>query len=203
MTGTTHPLSGELTEAGHRLAQRVYYEDTDFSGVVYDARYLHFLERGRTDYLRLLGVEQGSLVLEEDREGLVFVVHRMEIDFKAPARMDDILTILTSTAKAGGAKMILNQEIRRGDQLLIAARVIIAVINAAGYHRIDEAEGNPQACFRDNADGPEVLAAACARLGIGFMTFSSDQVFDGSQDWNYVESCTPAPLNVSTWYIKG
>jgi len=135
VTGTTHPLSGELTEAGHRLVQRVYYEDTDFSGVVYHARYLHFLERGRTDYLRLLGVEQGSLVLEEDREGLVFVVHRMEIDFKAPARMDDILTILTSTEKAGGAKMILNQEIRRGEQLLIAARVIIAVINAAGRPR--------------------------------------------------------------------
>ena len=135
MTDFNHHLSGELTEAGHRLVQRVYYEDTDFSGVVYHARYLHLLERGRTDYLRLLGVEQGSLVLEEDREGLVFVVHRMEIDFKTPARMDDILTILTSTEKAGGAKMILNQEIRRGDQLLIAARVIIAVINAAGRPR--------------------------------------------------------------------
>jgi acyl-CoA thioester hydrolase len=135
LTDMPHHLSGELTEAGHRLVQRVYYEDTDFSGVVYHARYLHFLERGRTDYLRLLGVEQGSLVLEEDREGLVFVVHRMEIDFKAPARMDDILTILTSTEKAGGAKMILNQEIRRGEQLLIAARVIIAVINAQGRPR--------------------------------------------------------------------
>jgi acyl-CoA thioester hydrolase len=135
MTDVNHHLSGELTAAGHRLVQRVYYEDTDFSGVVYHARYLHFLERGRTDYLRLLGVEQGSLVLEEEREGLVFVVHRMEIDFKSPARMDDILTILTSTEKAGGAKMILNQEIRRGEQLLIAARVIIAVINSAGRPR--------------------------------------------------------------------
>ena len=135
MSEADHHLSGELTEAGHRLAQRVYYEDTDFSGVVYHARYLHFLERGRTDYLRLLGVEQGSLILEEDREGLVFVVHRMEIDFKASARMDDVLTILTSTQKAGGAKMVLDQEIRRGDQLLIAARVVIAVINAAGRPR--------------------------------------------------------------------
>jgi acyl-CoA thioester hydrolase len=135
MTDVNHHLSGQLTEAGHHLLQRVYYEDTDFSGVVYHARYLHFMERGRTDYLRLLGVEQGSLVLEEDREGLVFVVHRMEIDFKSPARMDDILTILTSTEKAGGAKMILNQEIRRGEQLLIAARVIIAVINSAGRPR--------------------------------------------------------------------
>ncbi len=105
-------LAGELTETGHRLIQRVYYEDTDFSGVVYHARYLHFMERARTDYLRLLGVEQASLAIEGDVEGLVFVVHRMEIDFKAPARMDDVLTIETATEKAGGAKMILQQQIR-------------------------------------------------------------------------------------------
>jgi acyl-CoA thioester hydrolase len=127
-------ISGELTEAGHRLLQRVYYEDTDFSGLVYHARYLHFLERGRTDYLRCLGVEQRELI-SADEEGLVFVVHRMEIDFKAPARMDDILTVLTHTEKAGGAKMVLTQEIRRDDTLLIAAKVIIAVINASGRPR--------------------------------------------------------------------
>ncbi|EJJ24713.1 tol-pal system-associated acyl-CoA thioesterase [Rhizobium sp. CF142] len=127
-------ISGELTEAGHRLVQRVYYEDTDFSGLVYHARYLHFLERGRTDYLRCLGVEQRELV-NADEEGLVFVVHRMEIDFKSPARMDDILTVITHTEKAGGAKMVLNQEIRRDDTLLIAAKVIIAVINAKGRPR--------------------------------------------------------------------
>ncbi|OJU00632.1 MAG: tol-pal system-associated acyl-CoA thioesterase [Rhizobium sp. 63-7] len=130
-----HPLSGEIGEEGrHRLIQRVYYEDTDFSGLVYHARYLHFLERGRTDYLRCLGVEQSRLVTV-DEEGLVFVVHRMEIDFKSPARMDDVVTILTRTEKAGGAKMILVQEIRRGETLLIAARVIIAVINAKGRPR--------------------------------------------------------------------
>ncbi|OLP61107.1 tol-pal system-associated acyl-CoA thioesterase [Xaviernesmea oryzae] len=128
-------LAGELTEAGHRLVQRVYYEDTDFSGVVYHARYLHFMERARTDYLRLLGVEQASLAVEGDTEGLVFVVHRMEIDFKAPARMDDILTIETVTEKAGGAKMVLSQAIWNGERPLINARVIIAVINAAGRPR--------------------------------------------------------------------
>ena len=129
-----HALSGELTGEGHRLVQRVYYEDTDFSGLVYHARYLHFLERGRTDYLRCLGVAQSAL-LSADEEGLVFVVHRMEIDFKSPARMDDILAIATSTEKAGGAKMVLTQEIRRGEQLLIQARVIIAVVNARGRPR--------------------------------------------------------------------
>ena len=127
-------IAGALTEEGHRLTQRVYYEDTDFSGLVYHARYLHFLERGRTDYLRCLGVEQRELITA-DEEGLVFVVHRMEIDFKTPARMDDILTIVTRTDKAGGAKMVLSQEIRRGETPLIAAKVIIAVINAKGRPR--------------------------------------------------------------------
>lgn len=124
-------IAGELEAGSHRLVQRVHYEDTDFSGLVYHARYLHFLERGRTDYLRCLGVEQREL-LNADEEGLVFVVHRMEIDFKGPARMDDVLTIRTVTEKAGGAKMVLSQEIRRDDMLLIAAKVIIAVINAKG-----------------------------------------------------------------------
>ncbi|SIQ16776.1 (3S)-malyl-CoA thioesterase [Rhizobium sp. RU35A] len=134
MDDLTVSLAGLLTDTGHRLVQRVYYEDTDFSGLVYHARYLHFLERGRTDYLRCLGCEQSAL-LALDEEGLVFVVHRMEIDFKAPARMDDILTILTRTEKAGGAKMVLQQEIRRGETLLIAARVVIAVINRHGRPR--------------------------------------------------------------------
>lgn len=135
MTTLDHALSGELTADGHRLVQRVYYEDTDFSGFVYHARYLQFMERARTDYLRCLGVEQGSLAIEGDTEGLMFVVHRMEIDFKAPAKMDDIVTILTRTEKAGGAKMVLQQEVRRGEQTLIAARVVIAVVNAKGRPR--------------------------------------------------------------------
>ena len=134
MTSEVFHLSGQLTDQGHQLLQRVYYEDTDFSGLVYHARYLHFLERGRTDYLRCLGCQQSDL-LAADEEGLVFVVHRMEIDFKQPAKMDDVLTVNTSTEKAGGAKMILNQEIRRGETLLIVAKVTIAVINRSGRPR--------------------------------------------------------------------
>jgi len=135
MTNAGHSISGSLTEEGHQLVQRVYYEDTDFSGVVYHARYLHFLERGRTDYLRELGVEQRGLLDIEGGEGLAFVVHRMEIDFKAPARMDDILTVETRTEKAGGAKMVLAQTIACQGRLLIAAKVIIAVVNAKGRPR--------------------------------------------------------------------
>ena len=131
MSADVFPLSGELIEQGHRLVQRVYYEDTDFSGVVYHARYLHFFERGRTDYLRCLGCEQSAL-LNANEEGLVFVVHRMELDFRCPARMDDILTIQTSTEKVGGTKMVLSQQILRQGTLLVAARVIIAVISSKG-----------------------------------------------------------------------
>jgi acyl-CoA thioester hydrolase len=128
------PLAGSLTADGHHLTQRVYYEDTDFSGAVYHARYLHFMERARTDYLRCLGVEQSTLFQTSD-EGLAFMVHRMEIDFRAPARMDDIVSIVTRTEKAGGAKMILQQEIRRGEQSLISAKVVIAVVNRNGRPR--------------------------------------------------------------------
>lgn len=132
----TFSLAGEiLADGSHQLVQRVYYEDTDFSGFVYHARYLHFMERARTDYLRCLGVEQSSLHKAADAEGLMFVVHRIEIDFKSPALMDNVLTVHTVTEKAGGAKMVLNQQILRGETLLIAAKVIIAVVNASGRPR--------------------------------------------------------------------
>jgi acyl-CoA thioester hydrolase len=127
-------ICGEITDGVHSLTQRVYYEDTDFSGAVYHARYLHFMERARTDYLRCLGVEQSAL-FETSDEGLAFMVHRMEIDFKAPARMDDIIVVRTRTEKAGGAKMVLQQEIVRADRLLIAAKVVIAVVNRNGRPR--------------------------------------------------------------------
>jgi acyl-CoA thioester hydrolase len=127
-------ICGEIIDGVHLLMQRVYYEDTDFSGAVYHARYLHFMERARTDYLRCLGVEQSTLFDTSD-EGLAFMVHRMEIDFKAPARMDDVVSVLTRTEKAGGAKMVLQQEIRRADQLLIGAKVVIAVVNRNGRPR--------------------------------------------------------------------
>jgi acyl-CoA thioester hydrolase len=134
MTATI-PLSGALTAEGHVLTQRVYYEDTDFSGVVYHARYLHFLERGRTDYIRCLGIEQSRMAAPDSGESLVFVVHRMELDFRSPARMDDVLTITTRTERAMGVKMTLRQQIFCQDRLLIAAKVDIAVINGEGRPR--------------------------------------------------------------------
>ena len=121
-------LSGRLTEAGHELIQRVYFEDTDFSGRVYHARYLQFMERGRSDYLRLLGIHHRELAVE----GLAFAVSRMEIDFRKSASIDDVLTIRTSPGEIGGARIALVQEIFRGDERLVSARVVVALTGKAG-----------------------------------------------------------------------
>ena len=113
-----HAISGRLTPAGHELVQRVYFEDTDFSGRVYHARYLHFMERGRSDYLRLLGIHHGELA----KDGLAFAVRRMEIDFIRPAAIDDVLTIFTAPETIAGARIVLAQEIRRDAERLVAAQ---------------------------------------------------------------------------------
>ena len=129
-------LSGHLQDGGHQLAQRVYYEDTDFSGFVYHARYLHFFERGRTDYIRLLGVSQGTLHAQtEPADAVAFVVRRMELDFKSPARMDDVLTIITKPVEVRGARMLLDQTILRDNEVLALAVVTVAVVNGFGRAR--------------------------------------------------------------------
>jgi len=125
-------LSGELTAAGHRLLARVYYADTDFSGLVYHARYLEFLERGRSDYLRLAGVRHTELLEGMRGERIVWVVRRIEIDFVRPARMDDVLTIDSRTEKISGARIFMAQEIRRGGETLIKAKVEAAIIGENG-----------------------------------------------------------------------
>jgi acyl-CoA thioester hydrolase len=121
-------IAGRLTPTGHELPQRVYFEDTDFSGRVYHARYLHFMERGRSDYLRLLGVQHRPLAAE----GLTFAVRRIEIDFLRPAGIDDVLTIRTETIEASGARILLQQTILRGADKLATARVTVALIGRSG-----------------------------------------------------------------------
>jgi len=105
----------------HRFPVRVYYEDTDFSGVVYHASYLRFMERGRTEMLRALGIEQAGLEFG-------FAVRAMQIDYLKPARMDDELTIETTTRSIGGATLDLDQRVLRGDDVLVTASVRIACI---------------------------------------------------------------------------
>ncbi len=128
----TTALSGQLTEFGHRLMARVYFADTDFSGVVYHARYLEFFERGRSDYLRLAGVHHNELIDGKHGEKLVWVVRRMEIDFRAAAKIDDVLTIDTRTAEISGARIVMAQKIRRDDTLLVEAHVQAAIIGETG-----------------------------------------------------------------------
>ena len=125
-------LSGTLTPSGHRVMARVYFADTDFSGVVYHARYLEFLERGRSDYLRLTGIHHTELADGKHGEKIVWVVRRMEIDFRAPARIDDILTIDTRTRAISGARIFMAQRISRGDELLIEAQVEAAIVGESG-----------------------------------------------------------------------
>lgn len=128
-------LSGRITPEGHRLSARIYFADTDFTGVVYHARYLEFFERGRSDFLRLAGVHHNELADGIHGETLAWVVKRMEIDFRSPARIDDIITVHTRTEKLSGARIHMVQEILRGDTVLVTARVEAAVINEEGKPR--------------------------------------------------------------------
>lgn len=95
-----------------RLTLRIYYEDTDFSGFVYHARYLHFFERGRTEALRTCGVDQRALFEAEDGP-FAFVVRHMSIDYLTPARMDDVVEVETRVTEIGGASVIMHQVLRR------------------------------------------------------------------------------------------
>ncbi len=128
-------LAGELTASGHLLHQRVYYEDTDFTGIVYHARYLHFLERGRTDFLRLVGIHHAEIEDGLHGERLAWVVRRMTIDFVSPARIDDILAIGTSVEEISGARIVMAQKICCDERLLVEARVEGAIVNGDGKPR--------------------------------------------------------------------
>jgi acyl-CoA thioester hydrolase len=114
------------TNENHRLTLRVYYEDTDFSGRVYHASYLRFLERGRTEWLRNQGFEQRELAAAGT---LVFAVRRIEIDYLMPALMDDLLTIETRIDTVGGASIDFAQLISRGDEKLVKAFVCVAALS--------------------------------------------------------------------------
>lgn len=132
----SYQFEGKLTDKGHELIQRVYYEDTDFSGAVYHARYLHFMERGRTEFIRCKGLIQSETLNQNDPENAVaFMVSKIEINYRKPARMDDVLIITTEPIAARGARMELTQCILRGDETLIEAKVIVACVNGHGRPR--------------------------------------------------------------------
>ncbi|WOJ89883.1 tol-pal system-associated acyl-CoA thioesterase [Methylocapsa polymorpha] len=120
----------------HRFGVRVYYEDTDFSGVVYHASYLRFLERGRTEFLRALGIHHRAIFANGGAGGFSFVVRSMTLDFVKPALMDDVLRVETSTHAIGGASIDMAQAILRESEPLVRARVRIAVVAGGRAIRI-------------------------------------------------------------------
>ncbi len=134
----TASLDGEIRDGRHHMQVRVYFEDTDAGQIVYHANFLRFMERGRTNYLRLLGTNQQALLKEanNDAPGFAFVVRSMTIDFLKPALLDDLLDVVTVPQEVRGASIALLQECRRGDDLLVTARVRVAFISGGKAQRI-------------------------------------------------------------------
>ena len=137
----TAALDGAICDGRHLMQVRVFYEDTDFSGVVYHASYLRFMERGRTNHLRLMGAEQHALFAEAEAEtpAFAFVVRSMHIDFHKPARMDDVLDVVTWPLQVKGASITLAQEVKRGHELLVKAAVRVAFISEGRAQPIPKA----------------------------------------------------------------
>ena len=112
----------------HSFALRVYYEDTDMGGIVYHANFLKFVERARSEWVRGMGLDQEAM----RREGLLFAVRRIEADYLRPARFGDDLEVRTRAVSASGARMVLDQQVRRGEAVLFVARVTVVCITSAG-----------------------------------------------------------------------
>lgn len=113
----------------HPYPCRVYYEDTDAGGIVYYANYLKFMERGRSEWLRALGFESSQLATEMD---VMFAVAHCTLDFLAPARLDDLLTVRTVLQDARAASLLLQQSVWRGEMALMKADVTLACLNTQG-----------------------------------------------------------------------
>ncbi len=114
----------------HSFPIRVYYEDTDMAGIVYYANYLKYIERARSDWVRELGIDQNAM---RAADGVVFAVRRVEADYHQPARFDDTLEVRTRVASVTGARLVMDQEVFRGEERLFSAQVTIVCINDAGH----------------------------------------------------------------------
>ncbi len=125
-------LAGRIEGDTHVLPIRVYFEDTDCAGVVYHANFIKFCERGRSDFIRLLGIDHGGLANPEQGEPAVFVVRHIEIDYLKPGRMDDVLEIVTSCAEIGSASLKLRQDVRRDGTLIARALVTVVLVGSSG-----------------------------------------------------------------------
>ncbi len=112
----------------HKLDIRVYYEDTDMAGIVYYANYLKYIERARSDWVRGLGIDQN--VMKD--QGLVFVVRRVEADYLASAKLDDELVVETDVLQVTGARLVMEQRVKRGEEVIFHAEVTVVVVSDSG-----------------------------------------------------------------------
>ena len=113
----------------HRISVRVYYEDTDLAGIVYYANYLKFIERGRSEYVREIGVDQTRL---KDEAGIVFAVRRVEADYLKPAKFDDVLDVVTTVESVSGVRLVMRQVVERGGEPLFEALVTLVALGESG-----------------------------------------------------------------------
>ena len=125
------PVASPAPEFSLRV--RVYYEDTDAAGVVYYANYLRFMERARTEWLAALGF---PLAAFQRDYGVVFVVHRCEIDFHLPARLNDDLVVTVEDVHRGASRLVARQEVRREEQVITSARVTLACLDATRWRPV-------------------------------------------------------------------
>jgi len=123
------PTSGHIAGGAHVLPLRIYYEDTDAAGIVYYANWLRFLERGRTELLRLLGHEHSAL---RDERGVNWVVRRCTIDYLKPARLDETIEVVTRCGELRGASLDMIQHARRGEEILVRAELVVACMGETG-----------------------------------------------------------------------
>lgn len=123
------PQSGRMTGGEHRLPLRVFFEDTDLSGIVYHANYLRYMERARSDMLRVTGVDQRAAF--EAGEG-VYAVRDLAIRYRAPAKLDDELIVISRVVELRAASVVIQQRVMRGETILAEARVEAAFVSPAG-----------------------------------------------------------------------
>jgi acyl-CoA thioester hydrolase len=129
MRGHERPAMSGVT---HTMTLRVYYEDTDASGIVYHANFLKFAERGRTEMMRAFGFAHSGIAAET---GIVFTVRKITADYRLPARLDDLLEVETRIVEIGGARLLLDQRVHREGALLVALAIIVACVGRDGRPR--------------------------------------------------------------------
>jgi len=136
MSDLPQPTAGVFDGREHQLPVRIYYEDTDFSGIVYHANYLRYFERGRSDFFRMIGISHTALHAADT----AFAIIRMELDFKRSARIDDALLVRTTYDRVKGPRLYVSQKITRGDDVLVRAAGEAVCITLDGRPRKPTAE---------------------------------------------------------------